>query len=72
MNLCKRQLMLSAQFLMSHYKSGPLSIVTAILACLSLAYAIRGILGPAFSYFELEDHEDEEEENDNKRHRFRR
>ena len=70
MNLCKRQLMLSAQFLMSHYRSGPLSVVTAILACLSLAYAIRGILRPDFSYFELEeDHEDEE--NDNKRHRFR-
>lgn len=54
-NLCKRQLELSARFLMAHIRSGPLSLVTAILACSTLIYAIRGFIRPDFSYFELDD-----------------
>ena len=52
-NLLKRQLELSAKFLMARVRSGPLSVVTAILACLTLIYAILGSISPEFAYFEI-------------------
>lgn len=54
-NLLKRQLELSAKFLMARVRSGPLSVVTAILACLTLIYAILGSISPQFAYFEIDD-----------------
>ena len=56
-NLGKRQLELSAKFLMAHWRNGPLSVMTTILACLTLIFAIKGFVRPSFSYFELEDEE---------------
>lgn len=55
MNLLKRQLELSARFLKARSMSGPLSMVTAILACLTIIYAILGSISPEFAYFEEED-----------------
>ena len=58
LNLLKRQLELSANFLKARMRSGPLSIVTAFFGCLTLIYAILGSTSPEFAYFELDD-EDE-------------
>jgi len=46
-----------------------MSAVTAILALLTLFYAIQGYFSPAFSYFELEL---EEEKENNKRLNLKR
>ncbi|KAL3816098.1 hypothetical protein ACHAXA_004523 [Cyclostephanos tholiformis] len=54
-NLLKRQLQLSGRFLLAHVRSGPLSVITAILACLTVIYAILGSVSPEFAYFELDD-----------------
>ena len=62
-NLAKRQLELSAKFLMAHVRSGPLSVVTAILACLTVVYAVLGSVSPEFAYFELEDEDDKPNNN---------
>lgn len=59
-NLMRRQLELSVKFLRARVSSGPLSVVTAIFACLTLVYAILGAVSPEFSYFEHEDEEVEE------------
>lgn len=56
--MCKRQFVLCAEFLKEHMRSGPLGVVTAILGCLSVMYAILGSVSPEFGYFE-EDHEEE-------------
>jgi hypothetical protein len=53
-NLMKRQLLLSHNFISKRVRSGPMSAVTAILALLTVYYAIIGYFSPAFSYFELE------------------
>lgn len=58
MNLLKRQLQLSGKFLLAHVRSGPLSVITAILACLTVIYAILGSVSPEFAYFELDDESD--------------
>jgi len=58
-NLVRRHFVLTSQFLMARARSGPLSVVTAILACLTVIYAIRGSLTPEFSYFELDGDEDD-------------
>lgn len=60
LNLVKRQFQLSAAFLKSRVRSGPLSVVTAILACLTLIYAIMGAVSPEFAYFEVDDEEDDD------------
>jgi hypothetical protein len=57
-NLLKRQLQLSGKFLLAHARSGPLSVITAILACLTVIYAILGSVSPEFAYFELDDESD--------------
>jgi hypothetical protein len=57
-NLLKRQLQLSGKFLLAHVRSGPLSVITAILACLTVIYAILGSVSPEFAYFELDDESD--------------
>ena len=54
-NLLKRQLQLSFQFLQARVKSGPLSVVSLILACLTVVYAVLGAVSPEFAYFEEED-----------------
>mmetsp|Transcript_195 Transcript_195/g.376 ORF Transcript_195/g.376 Transcript_195/m.376 type:complete len:305 (+) Transcript_195:347-1261(+) len=59
LNLLKRQLELSFKFLKARVRSGPLSLVTACLACLTLIYAVLGLTSPEFAYFELDDDEDE-------------
>ncbi|KAL7479918.1 hypothetical protein ACHAW6_005636 [Cyclotella cf. meneghiniana] len=59
-NLMKRQLLLSRNFISKHVRSGPMSAVTAILALLTIYYAIIGYFSPEFSYFELELQEDKE------------
>ena len=56
----KRQLQLSFNFISKRIHSGPMSAVTAILALLTLFYAIQGYISPAFSYFELELEEEKE------------
>eukprot|EP00956_Cyclotella_meneghiniana_P032005 scaffold86042_cov80-Cyclotella_meneghiniana.AAC.3 len=60
LNLMKRQLQLSFNFISKRIHSGPMSAVTAILALLTLYYAIQGYFSPAFSYFELELEEEKE------------
>lgn len=50
--LLQRQLELSSKFLMARIRSGPLSLVTAIFAILTVAHAIIGMISPEFSYFE--------------------
>lgn len=60
LNLVKRQFQLSAAFLKSRVRSGPLSVVTAILACLTVIYAIMGAVSPEFAYFEVDDEEDDD------------
>lgn len=69
LNLMKRQLQLSFNFISKRIHSGPMSAVTAILAFLSLYFAIKGYISPAFSYFELEL---EEEKEQNKRLNWKR
>ena len=54
-NLLKRQLQLSFKFLQARVKSGPLSVVTLILGCLTLVFAIMGAVSPEFDYFEEDD-----------------
>lgn len=63
LNLMKRQMKLSIDFISKRIHSGPMSAVTAILALLTLYYAIRGYFSPAFSYFELELEEEKEQKN---------
>lgn len=63
LNLMKRQLQLSFNFISRRIHSGPMSAVTAILALLSLYFAIKGYVSPAFSYFELELEEEKEQSN---------
>mmetsp|Transcript_36567 Transcript_36567/g.64087 ORF Transcript_36567/g.64087 Transcript_36567/m.64087 type:complete len:306 (-) Transcript_36567:94-1011(-) len=58
LNLVKRQLELSVNFLKARMRSGPLSIVTAFFGCLTLIYAILGSISPEFAYFELDDEDD--------------
>ena len=55
MNLLKRQLALSLKFLMAHVSSGPLSVITAILAVLTIAFAILGAISPEFATFDDDD-----------------
>lgn len=54
LGLLKRQLFLSYEFLTTRIKAGPMSAVTAILAILSLTYAILGMFSPEFDYFEVD------------------
>ncbi len=54
-NLLKRQLALSLKFLMAHVSSGPLSVVTAILAVLTIVFAILGAISPEFATFDDDD-----------------
>ena len=54
-NLLKRQLALSVRFLVAHVSSGPLSVVTAILACLTIVFAILGAISPEFATFDDDD-----------------
>ncbi|KAL7540096.1 hypothetical protein ACHAXR_009866 [Thalassiosira sp. AJA248-18] len=61
MNLVKRQLQLSAIFLKTRVRSGPLTVVTAILASLTLIYAILGSVDPSFSHFDDDDNDVEDE-----------
>ena len=58
LNLVKRQFQLSGAFLKSRVQSGPLIVVTAILACLTLIYAILGAVSPEFAYFEVDEDDD--------------
>lgn len=57
MKLVQRQLQLSSEFLRTNVRSGPLSVVTAILACTTLVYAILGSISPEFDYFDDDDDE---------------
>lgn len=52
LGLLRRQLWLSLKFLTTRIRAGPLSAVTAMLAVLSLTYAIQGMFSPEFEYFE--------------------
>ncbi len=51
-NLMKRQFQLSINFLMTRAKSGPMSAVTFLFACLTIIYAIKGWISPEFAYFD--------------------
>ena len=59
LKLVQRQLQLSSEFLRTNVRSGPLSVVTAILACTTLVYAILGSISPEFDYFDDDDDDDE-------------
>eukprot|EP00970_Alexandrium_tamarense_P014065 scaffold3855_cov199-Alexandrium_tamarense.AAC.19 len=65
-NLLRRQFQLSYNFIKTRIRSGPMSFVTAILAFLSLVYAVIGYFSPEFAYFEIDL---EEEKKTNKRTR---
>jgi|APGre2960657468_1045069.scaffolds.fasta_scaffold268838_1 hypothetical protein len=54
-NLMRRQLQLSGRFLLDHVRSGPLSLISAFLACLTVVYAILGAFSPEFASFEIDD-----------------
>lgn len=54
LGLLRRQLFLSYKFLTTRITGGPLSAVTAILAVLTLTFAILGMFSPEFDYFEGE------------------
>lgn len=53
-NLLKRQLELSFHFLMTRARSGPMSAITLLFACLTITYAIIGWISPEFAYFEFD------------------
>ena len=57
-NLMKRHMVLCAKFLLSRVGSGPLSVATAILACLTIVYAVLGSVSPEFAYFDIDDEDD--------------
>mmetsp|Transcript_20729 Transcript_20729/g.44816 ORF Transcript_20729/g.44816 Transcript_20729/m.44816 type:complete len:233 (-) Transcript_20729:1466-2164(-) len=65
-NLLRRQFQLSYNFIKTRIRSGPMSFVTAILAFLSLVYAVIGYFSPEFAYFEI-DLEEEKKTNQRKR-----
>ena len=65
-NLLRRQFQLSYKFIKTRIRSGPMSFVTAILAFLSLVYAVIGYFSPEFAYFEI-DLEEEKKTNQRKR-----
>ena len=58
-NLLRRQMVLTGEFLMARMRSGPLSVVTLIFACLTVLYAVLGAVSPEFAYFDEMDDEDE-------------
>ncbi|KAL7437032.1 hypothetical protein ACHAXM_005422 [Skeletonema potamos] len=54
LGLLRRQIWLSFKFITTRIRAGPLSAVTAMLAVLSLTYAILGMISPEFDYFEVD------------------
>lgn len=66
LNLLRRNFELAMIFLKARVRSGPLSVVTLILACLTLIYAVLGSINPEFAYFE----DDEKEYDEHKRRRW--